>query len=217
MKTVCGITRQRVISRMMFLAFASLSMTLPACTLLPSSAPLQTFILPPSKPVDASNAAPLKAILRIATPQANEILKGRRILVMPTSNQLNVYQGARWSLDAPSLLRDHLMDVFRRNGRLAGVIGENNPVDSDFLLLSELHAFHSEYRGKKPWAVIRLDVQLIDSTSRDLLASRRFSVPVESQDERLESVVEAFGQAVDELSRQLVEWSLINIANHPAS
>lgn len=216
MKTVCGINRQWTISWMMFLTLAGLSMTLLACTLLPGSMPSQTFILP-TKPIDASSAAPLEAILRIATPQANETLKGRRILVMPTANRLKVYQGARWSSDAASLLRDHLIEAFRRNGRLAGVIGENNPIDSDFLLLSELNAFHSEYRGKKPWAVVRLDAQLIDSASRDLLASRRFSGCIESQDERLESVVEAFGQAVDELSRQLIDWSLINIANYPAS
>ncbi|MFD2192289.1 ABC-type transport auxiliary lipoprotein family protein [Pistricoccus aurantiacus] len=216
MKSGFGFDRRRGISRIFLLAIASLVTTLPACTLLSGSTPSETFVLP-TQPIDTSSTAPLETILRVATPEANETLKGRRILVMPTANRLKAYQGARWSDAAPGLLRDRLIAAFRQDGRLAGVVGDNSPVKSDVILLSELSAFHSEYRQGKPWAVIRLDAQLIDGARHRLLANRRFSVGIESQDEQLESVVEAFGEAADQLSHQLIDWSLDNIDDYLAN
>ncbi|SHF34330.1 cholesterol transport system auxiliary component [Modicisalibacter ilicicola DSM 19980] len=195
------------------LALTILLSSLAACTLLPATKPLQTFVLPAGSSTP-SDDAPLNATLRLATPRSNEILKNRRILVMPAPNQLNVYQGARWSTDAPSLLRDRLTEAFRQNGRLSGVIGGSNQIKSDFVLLSELDAFHSEYAAGAPWAVIRLEAQLVDSASRNLLASQYFTIRVKSEDERLESVVEAFGRAADELSQRLVGWSLAYLGDH---
>ena len=55
---------------------------------------------------------------------------------------------------------------------------------------------------------VSLDVNLVHSASQRILASRRFEVRQSARDERLDSVVTAFGTAGDQLSRQLVDWTL---------
>ncbi|MGC3871883.1 ABC-type transport auxiliary lipoprotein family protein [Halomonas sp. GXIMD04776] len=199
-----------------FLVLMILASSLAACTLLPGAEPARTFILPVGAQAPSSNA-PLDATLQVATPRANAILKNRRILVMPSSNELSVYKGARWSTDVPVLLRDRLIEAFRQSGRLTGVFAGSAPVRSDFMLLSELDAFHSEYQADTPWVVIRLDAQLIEGASRRLLANRYFTVRIKSEGTRIESVVDAFGRAADELSEQLLDWGLANIADHVES
>nr|WP_298412176.1 ABC-type transport auxiliary lipoprotein family protein [uncultured Halomonas sp.] len=199
-----------------FLVLIILSSSLAACTLLPGAKPLRTFILPVGTH-EPSSEAPLDVTLHLATPRASEVLKNRRILVMPASNELSVYKDARWSTDVPNLLRGRLAEAFRQDARLSGVFAGSDPVRSDFVLLSELDAFHSEYQANTPWIVIRLDAQLIDGASRRLLASKNFTVRIKSEDARIESVVDAFGRAADDLSGQLVSWGLANIDAHIGS
>jgi cholesterol transport system auxiliary component len=59
--------------------------------------------------------------------------------------------------------------------------------------------------------VIHLDVRLIDSGRQRVLATHRFEVREPSAGESVDAVVEAFGRAADDLSRQLVDWTLDRI------
>ncbi|MEE4608858.1 MAG: ABC-type transport auxiliary lipoprotein family protein [Desulfobacteraceae bacterium] len=192
---------------------AALIGALSACSLIGRREPLKIYVLPAAA-LPAADLDPLPLTLRIDTPQANRALYGSRIVVMPTTHQLSAYQGARWGDNAPSLLRDRLVEAFRQNGRLAAVVDAGDRVSADFDLVSDLGAFQSEYVQGKPQAVIRLDVRLIDSGRQRVLAARRFEVRETSANESVDAVVEAFGRAADDLSRQLVDWTLERIAGN---
>ena len=182
-----------------------------ACTLIGRGEPLNVYVLPAAAlPVSSPRQLPLT--LRVDTPQASRAIYGSRILVMPTTHRLSAYQGARWSDNAPALLRDRLVEAFRQDNRLAAVVNERDRVSADFELVSDLRAFHSEYVQGRPRAVIRLDVRLVDSRRQRIRAARRFEVGEPSADESVDAVVEAFGRAADDLSRQLVDWTLERIA-----
>lgn len=186
---------------------------LSACSLIGRRDPLNVYVLPAAD-MPASNLAPLPVTLRLDTPQAGRALYGSRILVMPATHQLSAYQGARWSDNTPSLLRDRLVEAFRQSNRLAAVVDEGDRVSADFDLVSDLRAFQSEYAQGRPQAVIRLDVRLIDSGKQRVLATRRLEVRQPSANETVDAVVEAFGRAADDLSRQLVDWTLERIAEN---
>ncbi|WP_372610281.1 ABC-type transport auxiliary lipoprotein family protein [Halomonas sp.] len=184
----------------------SLLVLLPACSLLTEREPVRLFML--AEPtLETSREAPLDQALRVDTPSAGSPLNGPRLLVMPSPGELQAYAGARWRDDAPLLLRDALIEAFRLDGRLTTVVDDASRARSDATLTSHLSAFHSRYRDGRPEVVIRLDAQLLDEGSREVLASRRFEVVVSSRDESIEAVVAAFGRATEALSRQLVEWT----------
>ncbi|CAM3583190.1 ABC-type transport auxiliary lipoprotein family protein [Halomonas lysinitropha] len=184
-----------------------LSVLFAGCTLLPEQEPIRLFTLPDPS-LSASSEATRELTLRVDTPSAGSPLDGPRLLVMPSPGELQAYAGARWRDDAPLLLRDHLITAFRRDGRLAAVVDDASRARSDTTLASHLEAFHSRYREGVPEVVLGLEVQLLDEASREILASRRLEAVVTSDDASLDAVVAAFGRAADQITRELVDWTL---------
>lgn len=195
------------------IALLALLGSVPACTLIPKAEPIRVFLLPGAQVPAPGATQAFDQALRIHTPQASRILAGPRIAVVPQGNQISSYQGARWSDTAPTLLRDRLIEAFQQAGPMTAVSSENDNLHADLELLSDLRAFQSEYIDGAPQVHIRLDASLVQGTSRKVLASRRFDIRQRSTDERVESIVTAFGQASDELSRQLIEWTLAQPAS----
>lgn len=191
------------------LLLAVLFSTLAGCSVLPEAEALRVFLLP-SQAVEATGAPvpQVERSLRINTPQASRILASERIAVIPQGNQISAYQGARWSDAAPVLLRDRLIEAFQRDGRLPSVSSEDANLPADLVLYSDLRAFQSEYRDGRPHAVIRLDARLVDRQTQRTLANRRFETSQASAGTDVERVVEAFGQAGDALSQEVLNWTL---------
>ena len=190
------------------LLLAVLLTTLAGCSVLPQAEPLRIFLLPSAAPAASGNVTPLEHSLRITTPQASRMLASDRIAVIPQGNQISASQGTRWSDAAPALLRDRLIEAFQQDGRLPSVSSEDTNQAADLVLYSDLRAFQSEYRDGQPHAVIRLDARLVDRETRRTLASRRFQVSQASAGAEVERVVEAFGQAGDALSQEVLNWTL---------
>jgi cholesterol transport system auxiliary component len=151
----------------------------------------------------------------INTPQASRVLSGQRIAVVPQGNEISAYGGARWSDAAPVLLRDRLIEAFQRDGRMPSVSNEDVNLYADLSLHSDLRAFQTVYIDGKPVVVITLDARLVNRNDQRTLANRRFEVRQPSADPSVESVVEAFGQASDRLSADILEWTLSHARQLP--
>ncbi len=197
------------------LALSGLIMALAACSILPESQTLRIFLLPTATTPQQASEPVLQHALRINTPQASRILSSSRIAVVPQGNQISGYQGARWSDAAPMLLRDRLIEAFQRDGRMPSVSNEEVNLYADLGLHSDLRAFQTQYIDGEPQIVIRLDARLVNLHDQHTLSSRRFEVRQPSADPSVESVVEAFGQASDTLSREVLEWTLAHARQLP--
>lgn len=189
---------------------AILLCALSACTIIPLPEPYQVYTLPSAPPVP-SDAEPIPFTLRVQTPISSRTLASIRILVTPDAAQLSAYENARWSDLSPVLVRDHLIEAFRSDGRLHAVVHEDSRVTAQIELASELRTFQSHYVDKHPHAHIRLDAQLIHTGRLEVIATRRFEVRKASDSPNLDSVVAALGKATDELAEQLLAWSYQNI------
>ncbi|MDR3087070.1 MAG: ABC-type transport auxiliary lipoprotein family protein [Azoarcus sp.] len=187
------------------------AMSLAACSVLPKPEPVDVYMLPASTtPVTTGDSAQRPWSLRIARPDANGQLVGQRILVIPEPNRVSVYQGANWHEPASLLVRNRLFDAFRADGRVSALSTDEMRTFADFELGSDLGAFHSEYRrdGAPPEVVIRLDVRLIETASRHIVASRAFVVREPATESAIPAVVAAFGVAANRLAFDLVAWTI---------
>jgi cholesterol transport system auxiliary component len=180
---------------------------LSGCSILPKSEVLDVYVLPAQRMLAAPEQASVALSLRVNQPHANPLLYSTRIAVIPADNRISVYQGARWSDRAPLLLRDRLVDAFRDDGRLK-VSSDESRLLADLELDSDLRAFHSEYQNGMPAVRILLEARLVESGNRRILASRRFEINQTASDTSLTAVVEAFGQAGDQLARDVLEWAM---------
>ncbi|MFA6230647.1 MAG: ABC-type transport auxiliary lipoprotein family protein [Rhodanobacter sp.] len=197
----------------MSLRFASIALTvlLGGCSVLPRAESPDIYLLPGAvaapAPTIATATQAMTVSLQVDTPQAGRSLDSTRIAVIPKSNVITVYQGARWSDRAPRLLRDRLIDAFRASASYAAVSSDDANLRAELELAGDLRAFQTEYTTGKPVVVIRYDAQLVQPSTQTILATRQFEIrqPVAGKD--VPQVVVAFGQAADALAAQVVDWA----------
>ncbi len=190
--------------------------TLGACSILPEAGSSRSTCYrcttlrpaPPRVPVDWS--------LRIARPRTSLVLESPRIAVRPHGDEISVYQGARWSDPAPSLLRDRLMQAFQADGRVRGLSSDDSNLQADFELGGDLRAFQTEYPNGQASALIRYDARLVRTDDKRVVASRRFEVSQPVDGKKVAAVVSAFGKAGDTLSAQVLDWTLRQASAQPA-
>ncbi|TCV95736.1 cholesterol transport system auxiliary component [Luteibacter rhizovicinus] len=181
---------------------------LSGCSIIPKAETPHIYTLPASPGGRPMAAQQVAWSLRVSTPNAPRALDNSRISVVPETNTITVYGGARWSDTGPHLLRDRIADAFRDSGRVAALSTDENDLQADFELGGSLRAFQTEYTSGKPEVVIRYDALLADTHRHRIVASRTFEArqPVNGKD--VPQVVAAFGQAADAISAQIVAWTL---------
>lgn len=179
---------------------------LSACSILPAGEALNVYLLPSNLPVRAADVQSVDWSLRVNRPQSSQLLDSPRIAVLPEGDLISAYQGARWSDRAPALVRDRLIGALLDDRRISAVSSDDSRLQADLELSSDLRAFQSEYRNGRPEVHILLDARLVQAGNQRILASRRFEVRQIAGGPAVESVVKAFGEANDQLSRQLMDW-----------
>ncbi|WP_338574038.1 ABC-type transport auxiliary lipoprotein family protein [Pseudomonas canadensis] len=175
-----------------------------ACSILPKADPSDVYRL--SSAQTASQATPVSWSLRVNKPQTSEFLDSPRIAVVPNGDLISSYANSRWSDPSPVLLRNRFMDGFQRDGRVTLLSTDDTNLQSDYELGGQLQAFQSEYHGSAVEVVIRLDARLVRGSDQRIVASRRFEVRQPVSDTKVPAVVAGFGQAGDQLNKQVVDW-----------
>ncbi|MFC5743949.1 ABC-type transport auxiliary lipoprotein family protein [Dyella tabacisoli] len=195
---ICALSRMAAIAAVAALA---------ACSVLPKAESPDIYRLPVTH-LSPNPAKPLPWSLRIDTPQAEHMLDSPRIAVLPQGDVISVYQGARWSDRAPTLLRNRLLDAFHDDGRIAALSSDDANLQADYTLTGDLRAFQSEYRDGQPVIVIRYDARLVRTNGMRILAARSFEISEPVGNRAVPQVVSAFGKACDTLTAQIVQWTI---------
>lgn len=175
-----------------------------ACSIPPKADPSDVYRLASAQAT--SQGTPVSWSLRVTKPQTSEFLDSPRIAVVPNGDLISSYANSRWSDPAPVLLRNRLLDGFQRDGRVTLLSTDDTNLQADYELGGQLQAFQSQYRGNAVEVVIRLDARLVRGSDQRILASRRFEVRQPVSDTQVPGVVSAFGQAGDQLNKQVVDW-----------
>jgi len=181
---------------------------LTACSILPKAETPRIYTLPAAPGGRPSAPAPVSWALRIAAPNAPRALDNSRIAVVPESNIITVYGGARWADTTPHLFRERLADAFRDSGRVAAISTDDSNLAADYELGGGLAAFQTEYVGGKPEVVIRYDAVLANTRKHQIVGSRRFEAHEPVEGKEVPQVVEAFGRAMNTVSAEVVGWTL---------
>ena len=178
-----------------------------ACSILPKAESPDIYRLP-STPLPRDSTPAVNWLLRVDTPNAERMIDSSRIAVLPQGDVVSVYQGARWSDTATTLLRNRIVDAFRDNGRIAGLSSDETSLQADYSLSGDLRSFQSVYENGQPVVVIRFDARLVKNNGLSIVASHRFDITQPVGGTSVPQVVAAFGQASDALAAQLVSWTL---------
>ncbi|HXN11059.1 MAG TPA: ABC-type transport auxiliary lipoprotein family protein [Steroidobacteraceae bacterium] len=171
----------------------------------------QSYLLDPGPAAVAPDVTALpdapapRQSLQVLAPSAAPGLAGDAIAVLRSGARLDYYRGARWAADATAMLQGLTIDALRPAGRFALVEADGGPFAADYVLGLELRHFEAQYRDDGPPTV---HVTLIASFGRRNAGEPATSViadsEVRAQDNRMQAVVAAFGQATGEALRKVV-------------
>lgn len=154
----------------------------------------------------ASAATPVDWQLLIERPHASRALDTARIAVVPRDGVIEYYANARWSDPVPDLLQDRLLHGFANDSRLrssavaAGLSG-------DFSLATNVQQFGLELGSDGAMAVLNLTATLIDRPSNRIIARQGFQARIPASTE-IESTQAALQEASNQVTTQLIEWTL---------
>ena len=116
--------------------------------------------------------------------------------------------GARWSDRAPRLLQTLLVESFDDTGSFEFVGRDAAGLSTPYSLKSSLSDFHTTYAGRRPTAVVKLKLSVIDRGKGQILAVRIFESRAEAQSDSVRPVVLAFDEAVGQILNDAVPWAL---------
>lgn len=180
-----------------------------ACSILPKAEPQDVYRLPAAhSPGSATRAPAVSWSLRVSKPQASDVLNSSRIAVIPQGDLISSYKASRWTDRAPMLLRNRLLDGFAEDGRVQLLSTDDANLQTDLELAGNLQAFQTEYQGNGVQVVIRLDALLVRGSDQRIVASKRFEVRQPLSDVQVPGVVSGFGRAGDDLTRQVIAWTV---------
>ena len=182
------------------------------CSILPESAPQQIYQLPSYKTTVAEGGmySSNNISLRVRQPYANRFLNTTYVAVQSNQAELAVYKGIRWTDPVPILLRDRLIQEFRRNNDVGFIVSDEDNARVRYEVGSDIVAFQGVYHpsSSKGEVWIRLDAYLTYNEDGRVIARRTFDVRQPIAGKSMDEVVQAFGLATDQLSEQFQLWVL---------
>lgn len=147
--------------------------------------------------------------LAIVKPTASRLVDSPRINVRPTPGELQVYQGATWAQPATDIVEGTVLRAFEDSGKIPGVGRTSDGIRADYRLVLDLRRFESDYAGQAvPSATVELNAKLLHSTDQRVVGSRTFLVARPAGTTDVAAVTQAFQQALQQATGELVGWTL---------
>lgn len=146
--------------------------------------------------------------LVVEEPDAPRAIDSDRIALHPSQVEIKYYKNAKWSDRAPRLVQTLLVESFDNTGSFEFVGRDAAGLTTPYLLKSSLSDFHTIYDGRRPTAVVKLKLSIIDRGKGRILAARIFESRSNAQADSIRPVVLAFDAAVNQILKDAVPWTL---------
>ena len=175
----------------------------PQTYLLGASAPPPTAASAAAGAVPASPAAPTVSV-QVLRPLAAPGLDTDQIALLRDAQRLDYYAASRWPAPLPDLLQTLAIDALRASGRFRAVQPDATAFAADDVLQIEIRHCQVEYSPDgSPVVHVQLLATLGQRADRALLASVMAESSKPASANRMQSVVAAFQDAVNEALTQL--------------
>ncbi|MEM0948030.1 MAG: ABC-type transport auxiliary lipoprotein family protein [Pseudomonadota bacterium] len=201
------------------------ALLLPGCAGLASlnsaATPSELYILTP-KSTFSTGLPYVPQQIVVEEPTATAAVATDRISVHPSPLRVQSFPGVRWVDRAPVIVQSLLIQSFENSGRVSAVGATSVGLREDYTVVPELREFQAEVpviesSGSPPLSVrVRINIKILDSLDERIIASRSFEdIEVAASDD-MDDVAEAFDEALGDVMRDIVEWSVRRIASHAA-
>ncbi|MBW4709223.1 membrane integrity-associated transporter subunit PqiC [Roseobacter sp. YSTF-M11] len=181
-------------------------------TLTSATAPTDLYTLTPKSTFDPSLPR-LKNQIVIGEPTATAAVSNDRIAVQPSPLQVEYLPGARWVDRAPVIVQALLLESFENSGKVDAVGRSAVSLRADYLVVTDIREFQARVppealENDRLQVQVRLNIKVVNADLDRIIASRSFEEIVEAQSDAAPDIAEAFDEALGDVMRDAVEWSI---------
>ena len=182
------------------------------------STPNELYALTP-KSTFSANLPRLDQQLVVEEPSATAAVNTDQIAVQPTPLRVQYLPQARWVDRAPLIVQALVIESFENSGRVPAVGSSGIGLRADYYVVTDIREFQAmlpENAGPEtPLEVhVRLNIKLVEAGEDRIIASRSFSEIAPSLTDDAAIVAAAFDEALGDVMRDAVEWSIRRIYQH---
>lgn len=194
------------------------SSALGGCSLPGSSPPPQLFTLSPKSTFPADLPA-TRSQLVVDVPFAAAGLDTARIALAPDEFRVEYFADAAWSDRAPAMVQSLIVESFENSGNIVAISRESVDLRPDFILKTEMREFQAVLRGDDvpPDVLVQLNAKIVVMPQRLIFANNTFEASASANTRDLEAVVQAFDDALGDVLKDLVAWTLQTLPESTSS
>jgi cholesterol transport system auxiliary component len=150
--------------------------------------------------------------LIVQVPTAAASLDTTRISLQRATHEYQYYAASNWTDRAPTLVQTLIVESFENSQRIVAVGRESIGLRADFVLKTELREFEASYLnsapGGPPEVIVRVVAKLVQMPQRTIVGSQSFGAKIIAEQDAMDSIVNAFDEALGKVLKQLISWTL---------
>jgi cholesterol transport system auxiliary component len=190
-----------------------------SCSLLAGSSEPKLYELSP-KNTFPKGLPKVNAQLLVQTPAASAGLTSARIAVKQKPETLEYVENSAWTDVAPNVVQTLIIESFDNADRIKGVAREGSGLRVDFLLKTDLREFQAQlYKGFPKVVRVRIHAKLVRWRTREIVDAFRIERRIELKDEKIDTIVDGYNEALGKVLKRLVAWTIktmaADIRRHP--
>jgi len=161
-----------------------------------------------------TNLPHVRAQLLIELPQAPPGFDTDRIALSKSPLSLDYYADSVWTDRVPGLLKNLLVASFENSRAITAFDRDSISLRADFILQTEIRHFEAVYDsgGGPPRVWVAITARLVALPQRTIVSQARFEQRVPAASNEVPAIVTAFNGATDAVLRDVVLWTLDNLA-----
>lgn len=187
-------------------------------SLLPDPKPAPTVYRLAVLEGDAVTANPDAKVINIEYPTAPRALNGTDIILSPDGRRLTAAAQANWAEAVPSMLRNTLIEVLTQDPDMIGMIPRGS-TRVQYRLNIDIRRFEAVFENGEdaaPVAMVRLNLSLTDTSSRQLIGSHTFSKRIAASAKSVSSIVRAQDAATSAAMHETIGWLRTKLSGRAA-
>ena len=182
----------------------AMSLQLSACALVKKQeAPRETYEISAPQSFSGLRASTNSQIL-VKLPTSLDAINSERIIVRPSPRVITYLEGAQWSDTVPKMVQSKLVEAFENSASTGATAKPGDGLVIDFQLVSDIRRFEVINRQ----ATIEVSIKLLADGSGKVVETKIFEVTAGASSATADGYVNAFDEAFDSLSRDIIRWVL---------
>jgi cholesterol transport system auxiliary component len=179
-----------------------------------TAAPATYNIVTPK--VSGVQSSRLTRQITVSTPTAIRALDTDRIMVSGSGGRISYYGDSAWSDRLTRLVQARMVEAMQDSGAFKAVLTNQDRVDGDYAIATEIRAFQLDVEGGSSSAVVAIFCKIVDERHGRVVATREFSARRPAAKDDAVAAVAALQESFNQVTTEMIRWLAVPRGNSGA-